>query len=1065
MPRSRLGLTVAMAMACAALAGCQDDKPKLTLSEARAATDFKTRGDVPASAAKATRGAREIQALLDVESPDPARLARLVEIADRPSPADADPARLATFYFERGNTAAELGRQEQRLADLGQAAELSHRYEVGDRARILQELSRAQGRAGRWLDAITTRQQEIDFVERSGRNTGRLFSAYAFMSNAAANSGDLAGGQRWLDQAERLLAALANRRNNSVAVYGTSWQASLLDAKTSLAAASGRLAEAEQFAGETLALIDLTLAAMPDWPKEHTPPPGTQEQWRDATVIKRAQIMARQGRLAEAELEMLPAITSQIKRRGRYSSETADALAAYVSLLLELGHNQDAEALSALAVDIYEKVGHDRRSLSLARARVQHARALSVQRQDRRAVALFEEVKRDLAAVDRAQAERLVRNQAAFAQSLMRLGQADKAVELLRAMVDDRAAAQGADHVDTAEFRGLLGVALTAAGDRAGALAAFKSSIPDLIRGTEALGAGGPPVRRVRTLTAIIEAYLGLLADLAVQSGGTAGLDAVAESFRMADVAHGSSVQQAIAANAARAAVNSPDLADLVRRAQDGRQRLAALRALLAEQLSLPRDQSSPEAVSALRQEVRLLEGAVASIDTEIEGRFPAFAELMRPKPVTPQQIQAALEPGEALVLTYVGEDRLFAWALSRGRPPAFAATPLSRGEVNGLVKTLRAGLDPNNNDDGPPLDLAAAHRLYQSVLAPVAAGWEGARTLAVVPDKALGQLPFSLLVTEPPSGTVKDPPGQAPFAGYRSVPWLVRKLAVVQLPSAASLLALRENHAPRAPRSFIGFGDPLFNERQAAEAQAERLASLRSPDGKAIKLARRSLPSLGRSMDTALLTRLPRLPDTADEVRSIAAVLGADPGRDVVLGTDANIRTVKATDLSDRRVVMFATHGLKANDVPGLTQPALALSSPKVAQVDGSGLLTVDDVLGLKLNADWVVLSACNTAAPEGEGAEAVSGLGRAFFYAGTRAVLVTSWAVETTSAALLTTETFRRVAATPGLSRAEALRQAMLAVMDSPGLKDSASGKIEYTYAHPMFWAPYVLVGDGRG
>jgi CHAT domain-containing protein len=192
--------------------------------------------------------------------------------------------------------------------------------------------------------------------------------------------------------------------------------------------------------------------------------------------------------------------------------------------------------------------------------------------------------------------------------------------------------------------------------------------------------------------------------------------------------------------------------------------------------------------------------------------------------------------------------------------------------------------------------------------------------------------------------------------------------------------------------------------------------------------------------------------------------VLGADPARDVVLGTDVNIATIRGTDLSDRRVVMFATHGLKANDLPGLTQPALALSNPQVAQVDGNGLLTVDDVLGLKLNADWVVLSACNTAAPEGEGAEAVSGLGRAFFYAGTRAVLVTSWAVETTSAAMLTTETFRRVAATPGLGRAEALRQAMLAVMDAPGLKDPASGRIEYSYAHPMFWAPYILVGDGR-
>src|SRR5262249_37385229 len=132
------------------------------------------------------------------------------------------------------------------------------------------------------------------------------------------------------------------------------------------------------------------------------------------------------------------------------------------------------------------------------------------------------------------------------------------------------------------------------------------------------------------------------------------------------------------------------------------------------------------------------------------------------------------------------------------------------------------------------------------------------------------------------------------------------------------------------------------------------------------------------------------------------------------------------------------------------------------VANIEGDGLLTVEEILALKLNADWVVLSACNTAAGADTGAEAVSGLGRAFFYAGSRALLATNWAVHSESARELVSDVFRRQASDPGLSRAEALRQAMVALLDGGTNKDEA-GRIRFTYAHPFFWAPYSLIGDG--
>ena len=121
-----------------------------------------------------------------------------------------------------------------------------------------------------------------------------------------------------------------------------------------------------------------------------------------------------------------------------------------------------------------------------------------------------------------------------------------------------------------------------------------------------------------------------------------------------------------------------------------------------------------------------------------------------------------------------------------------------------------------------------------------------------------------------------------------------------------------------------------------------------------------------------------------------------------------------------------------------------------------------MEEILSLKLDADWVVLSACNTGAGAVAGAEAASGLGRAFFYAGTRALLVTNWSVHSQSARELMTDLFKRQADDPKLTRGEAMRQAMLALIDGPGYIGS-DGKTEFSYAHPLFWAPYSIIGDG--
>ena len=648
----------------------------------------------------------------------------------------------------------------------------------------------------------------------------------------------------------------------------------------------------------------------------------------------------------------------------------------------------------------------------------------------------------------------------------LRTGRTEEAERVLTNAVARTTRVLGERHWDTAMSRGMLGAAKTKAGNVPGALADFDAAAPILLQSSrQADDEEGGSAARDNQLKVVIEAMMG-----ALTASNRPG--AAEEAFRLADAIRGQGVQRALAQSSARAAASDPALAELVRQEQDTQKQVGALQGLLTNVLSAP--ERDDNAVRTLRGQIDRLRSARAAFREEIERRFPDYVNLIDPRPTTVEQARRSLRPGEALIATYVGLEQSFVWAVPRNGPVAFAAANIGRKAMAETVARLRKSLDPNAGTLGdiPTFDVALAHKLYSDLLKPVEAGWANANSLLVVPHDALGQLPFGVLVTEATIlGAERE--GEALFSAYKKVPFLIRKVAITQLPSVASLGTLR--NLPAAPanrRAFIGFADPWFSPAQMAEAKAEaatQVAQLQTRGGtnrlqtRGLPLVRRSAPATA-SVNSAELAMLPRLPDTADEVKGIALALNADAS-DVFLGAAANERTVKTTDLSNRRVVMFATHGLIPGDLNGLLQPALALSAPNVADIDGDGLLTLDEVLGLKLNADWVVLSACNTATGDGAGAEAVSGLGRAFFYAGTRALLVSNWPVETTSARTLTTDLFGRQAREPGLARAAALQQAMAALIDGPGYVDPASRRTVFAYSHPIFWAPFALIGDGGG
>ncbi len=372
-------------------------------------------------------------------------------------------------------------------------------------------------------------------------------------------------------------------------------------------------------------------------------------------------------------------------------------------------------------------------------------------------------------------------------------------------------------------------------------------------------------------------------------------------------------------------------------------------------------------------------------------------------------------------------------WALTwTDQSYRFTALPRER-----LTQAVAAVRQSTELDDGPlkPFATEAAWLLYRELLAPLGQQLAAARHLIVAGGGALGSLPFAALLTTDPQGSDGAPP-----------PWLARRMAVSQVPSAGAWLAIqRLGSAPRPSEALMAWGDPSFALAKGAAIQSADLITRR--------LATRSVDA---AINNVRYADLPTLPETRDELRAIAATLRADEERDLVLGPSATRASVMKASregrLVHKQVVAFATHGLMAGDLPNLNQPALALAATPDAETNPlAPLLTLDDVLGLRLNADWVVLSACNTAAADGRAQEALSGLARGFFYAGARSVLVTHWAVETESAKLLTTRTFEHFTANPYAGKAESLRQAMLSVM--------AMAK----YQHPAFWAPYALVGDG--
>ena len=520
------------------------------------------------------------------------------------------------------------------------------------------------------------------------------------------------------------------------------------------------------------------------------------------------------------------------------------------------------------------------------------------------------------------------------------------------------------------------------------------------------------------------------------------------EAFVGAQHESQSTAAAAISQTANRFAAANDALGALVREGQDLLQRWRGIDEQLTATLQ---EGAGNEIRRALRSELDTLNKELVRVGARIAAEFPQYASLARPRPLAVSEVQKLVGPDDAILVYLVGDRGSFVWALSQNGF-AWERLPLDTKTLGEKVVRMRRGLDVVELQKGAEagqvqlFDLQLAHELYGQLVGPVASALHGKRNIFVVPSGPLTSLPFHLLLTEAPARPITD---LKQIPEYADAPWIIKRHAITMLPSVPSLKAMREIAGrASAEKPLIGYGDPAFEPgKPAGEGTTPRKPATRSAHAYTAYWK-------GSKIDVEALAKgLEALPETAEELRGIANALAAS-AEDIHLRAAASETAVKKADLSRYRVVYFATHGLVAGEVSGLGEPALALAMPAVATEEDNGLLTASEVALLKLNADWVVLSACNTAAGGKAGAEAFSGLAQAFFYAGARTLLVSHWSVDSAAAVKLTTRAFEAIKGDPAMGRAEALRRSMLAFMGD---------RSDPLNAYPAFWAPFALVGDG--
>ncbi|MDM8552361.1 tetratricopeptide repeat protein [Desulfobacterales bacterium HSG2] len=489
------------------------------------------------------------------------------------------------------------------------------------------------------------------------------------------------------------------------------------------------------------------------------------------------------------------------------------------------------------------------------------------------------------------------------------------------------------------------------------------------------------------------------------------------------------------------------DLPDDIRRKEiSSGNELTKIRSQITAEQSRPAKDRDSKHIRSLEAKEMKIRAEADTLQKEIRTEYPEYHALRYPKPVRlPELRQKALRPGEVMLVFGVMKKTTCLWVIGK-EVFRFLTIDISEEALREKVNAFRHGPDmilEAYREKAPGFRLEqiyrkselrmqrAAFTLYNLLLPEkVRPLISRAETLYVIPTSALYGLPFEALAT-----------------GESDIRYLAEDHAVAYLSSASLLKVLRESQArkketPRHP--FLAFAHPVY--------QSGKSGTLPSDSSEISRLRTRAYQDF--------MSKFSDLPETEAEAREIMEILKASAASDPLQlrqkASRSNVfRFNKEKRLDDYRYVLFACHGLIPDDekMNRILQPALVLSHPDPENRE-PGFLTMADAFGLSLNADLVALSACNTGRQDTAGnvrkGEGARGLTRAFMYAGTPAVSVTLWSVESESAKVLNTGLFRNLGA--GKDRAEALREIRQRMI---------SGKEGELYRHPFFWGPTVIFG----
>ena len=407
---------------------------------------------------------------------------------------------------------------------------------------------------------------------------------------------------------------------------------------------------------------------------------------------------------------------------------------------------------------------------------------------------------------------------------------------------------------------------------------------------------------------------------------------------------------------------------------------------------------------------------------------LPLVEQYSQIAPVSIGEIKQHLKPGEAF-LFFLPVGNGTAAFFSTSTTSAFYSIGIPAAQMDVSIAALRKGLDPDNVKSGRyDFDPVLAHTLYQHLFGPLSEIRKKIKHFLIVAEGGLASLPLQVLLKSPPT---KDAQG---FLDLKNLDWFVKHHAVTTLTSPRNLVTEDKRATSTTKREpLIGFGDPIFRKnKQNFSASGNGNINFRAitPD------------------------QLVPLPETRHELKTVASLINASE-ENLFFGESAAESVVKslsnANQLDDYSIIYFATHGALPGELDGFVEPGLVMTQPRRANPEDDGFLSASEIAALKLDADWVILSACNTAGQGQAGNQSLSGIAKAFFKAGARSLLVSHWEVVSQAAVELTGEMFKALGNKETESRTEALRLAMVRVMNDT----SNPAK-----AHPAYWAPFAIV-----